>query len=489
MAEIDQDFSDTWIDDRLGRASDAQFLRSFLLNRLTERKEANRPESYVLNIDASWGQGKSFFLSRFASMLRNDGFLVAEVNAWQDDHADDPLLSVMDAIDRAADPLIKREKRARERWNEVKRTGAAIAVAAARGPSVQIARRLIGDGIDEISTILSTPSSSELTKASDDLAKSLGDIIDEQGKVLLATFREGKRTIESFRKNLAKFLEEASLRKQRLPLFVFIDELDRCRPPFAIAMLERIKHLFDIDQVVFVVATDTTQLSHSVGAVYGGGFNSQGYLSRFFDRTYYFGRVSKSEFLDGLLTKTPLNESKLSLPPNVSLAQYLAEGFDFFGLPLRDIEHVYDILRSVVTAWDLPLQVETCVLFPVAVLHQQKISAPFDHNFSGILNQLHQKLGGVANWQVKFIAGRYSQSEESTSGVAIANDFIAHSTRGLHDLNHDVTAAHSRWVVQRLSEERNTSYAGRGTMSIIRRYPDIVRSAGRLSQSIASLRH
>jgi hypothetical protein len=317
----------------------------------------------------------------------------------------------------------------------------------------------------------------------------VGELIDAQGKALLATFREGKRTIESFRVNLRKFLEEASLKKQRLPLFVFIDELDRCRPPFAIAMLERIKHLFEIDQVVFVVATDTTQLSHSVGAVYGGGFNSQGYLSRFFDRTYYFGRVSKSEFLDGLLTKTPMNEPKLSLPPKISLAQYLTDGFDFFGLALRDIEHVYDILRSVVTAWDLPLQLEICVLFPVAVMHQQKISAPLDHNFSAALNRLHQQLGGVENWQIKFSTGRYSQAEESASGVAIVNDFIAHSARGLQDLNHSVAAAHSRWVVQRLSNELNVSYPGRGAMSIISRYPDIVRSAGRLSQSIASPQH
>ena len=109
------------------------------------------------------------------------------------------------------------------------------------------------------------------------------------------------------------------------------------------------KHLFEIDQVVFVVATDTVQLSHSVGAVYGGGFNSDGYLSRFFNRTYYFERVSRRDFIEDLFTRLPIEADKVSLPPHIDLTTYLTGGFDFFGLSLRDIEQVYDILRSVAT--------------------------------------------------------------------------------------------------------------------------------------------
>lgn len=477
--------NDVWADDHLGRAEDAIFLKDFLLGRLNERKQAKLSESYVLNIDAQWGQGKTFFLSRFAKMLRDEHFLVAEVNAWQDDHADDPLLSVMDAIDQAVAPLVERERRARDRWNEVKRTGAAIAVAAAKGAAVQTARKLIGSGLDEIGTILSTSTSADLAKTGDDLVKSLGDLIDEQGKALLATFREGKKTIERFRRNLSEFLQEASQKAQSLPLFVFIDELDRCRPPFAIAMLERVKHLFDIDQVVFVIATDTAQLGHAVAGVYGDGFNSQGYLSRFFDRTYYFDRVSRQEFVEGLLSRMPLDETKISLPPNIDLLTYLSNGFDFFGLPLRDIEQVYDILRSVVTVWRNRLKIEMCVLFPVVVTHQQKHFAPLDHNFPTALNQLHQKLGGNTHWPIRFGPSKYGQPDEMSSGVSLAKDFIAHSSRGLHDLNREVTAQSSRWVVQRLSDEfaiahGNQYRVGLEPTSIIRKYPDIVRSAGRL---------
>ena len=129
-------------------------LKSFLVNRIDEKKSAGLPASYVLNIDARWGEGKTFFLDRFGKSLEAEGHLVAKVNAWQDDHADDPLLSVMAAIDLAVTPLVKRERQAMNRWNAAKKAGAAIAVAAAKGVVVQVARKAIGSAVDEVGEIL-----------------------------------------------------------------------------------------------------------------------------------------------------------------------------------------------------------------------------------------------------------------------------------------------------------------------------------------------
>ena len=69
----------------------------------------------------------------------------------------------------------------------------------------------------------------------------------------------------------------------RKTLVVFIDELDRCRPPYAIALLEHAKHLFAVPGIVFVVSVDREQLSNSICAVYGERFDADGYLRRFFD--------------------------------------------------------------------------------------------------------------------------------------------------------------------------------------------------------------
>src|SRR4051794_19341005 len=122
-----------WDDDLLGRADDAAFLKRFLLARIDERAKRGAPRSYVLNLDAGWGKGKTYFLNGFARELRADGFLVAEVNAWRDDHADDPLVAVMAAIDDAVLPAIKDRRPAQTTWKNVKRAGAKVTLALAKG--------------------------------------------------------------------------------------------------------------------------------------------------------------------------------------------------------------------------------------------------------------------------------------------------------------------------------------------------------------------
>ncbi|TLX45598.1 hypothetical protein C1E24_18115 [Pseudoalteromonas phenolica] len=91
--------------------------------------------------------------------------------------------------------------------------------------------------------------------------------------------------------------------------FILIDELDRCRPSYAIEMLEIIKHFFETPNFVFVVATDTKQLSHSIKAVYGSGFNGEEYLTRFFNRTASIPKGDLSGFIKGCLEKTSILEN------------------------------------------------------------------------------------------------------------------------------------------------------------------------------------
>lgn len=50
---------------------------------------------------------------------------------------------------------------------------------------------------------------------------------------------------------------------------LLVDELDRCRPNYAIDYLETIKHVFDIHGLVFVLAVDKSQLRSSAKALFG----------------------------------------------------------------------------------------------------------------------------------------------------------------------------------------------------------------------------
>ena len=70
-------------------------------------------------------------------------------------------------------------------------------------------------------------------------------------------------------------------------LVIFIDELDRCRPNYALEMLERIKHYFDDDRIIFVISLNKEQLTHTITNYYGSGFDATRYLNKFFDLEMY----------------------------------------------------------------------------------------------------------------------------------------------------------------------------------------------------------
>lgn len=75
--------------------------------------------------------------------------------------------------------------------------------------------------------------------------------------------------------------------KNDKPIVFIIDELDRCRPSYAVELLEQIKHFFAIEGIVFVLSIDKLQLGHAVKGFYGNdGIDADEYLRRFIDIEY-----------------------------------------------------------------------------------------------------------------------------------------------------------------------------------------------------------
>ena len=62
-----------------------------------------------------------------------------------------------------------------------------------------------------------------------------------------------------------------------------MDELDRCRPSYAVKLLERIKHYFSNDNITFVFSVNMNELQHTIKKYYGDTFDACRYLDRFFD--------------------------------------------------------------------------------------------------------------------------------------------------------------------------------------------------------------
>jgi hypothetical protein len=447
----------------------------------------------VLNLDAAWGNGKTFFLERFKRHLEAAGYLVAGVNAWRDDHAEDPLIAVMSAIDNAVEPHIGRREDVRKAWQTVKRHGAAVAIAATKGAAMHWTRKAIGEGLDQaLEAIGARDNGQAATATTDATSKELASILDDKAKALLAGFRRDKRSIAIFRKELARFLESVSAEGHRVPLFVLVDELDRCRPPYAIALLERVKHLFDIDNVVFVIATDTGQLHHAIGAVYGTGFDSQRYLLRFFDRSYVFEHPSLEQFVAVQLKRYGLDPNKVSVPLDRPVETFVSGAFSYFGLSLRDAEQCFDILRSIVTVWNVAVPLELGAVLPLVIGYQQGLEPTLNADFGARLQELAARnRGRVEHWRFKLPASRYSKREpEEGSYLNFFASFARAGGEALPDLTStDSGSVVTQWVSQRFSMEMNilhhSSWRGdQKPLSVIRSYPSIIRSAGRLLPSV-----
>lgn len=91
-------------------------------------------------------------------------------------------------------------------------------------------------------------------------------------------------------------------------MIVVIDELDRCRPSYAVELLEVAKHLFAVDHIVFVMAVNRSELAHSIKSLYGNDFDAQGYLRRFFDVDFQLPEPDREKFIRAALQKIRIDE-------------------------------------------------------------------------------------------------------------------------------------------------------------------------------------
>jgi len=244
---------------KLERSEYGEFLADYLVG---ER------DGFVLNLNGSWGAGKTEFLKRMYTHFLSKNHPVIYIDAWESDFSKDPLTVVSSELltqivvfnsDIGSD---KNTKRLTEFLGK-----------AIKATAVGIAGYASKQCFDD-STI-----------GSNALMKFFDESPEDFMKKLTIGYSEQIDAIKKIRESLSQLANVLNTNySAEIPVIVLIDELDRCRPTYAIEMLEVIKHFFKTDNFVFVIATDTEQLSHSIKAVYGEGFDSKQYLKRFFDR-------------------------------------------------------------------------------------------------------------------------------------------------------------------------------------------------------------
>lgn len=121
-------------------------------------------------------------------------------------------------------------------------------------------------------------------------------------------------------------------------LVIFIDELDRCRPTFAIEILESIKHYFDDDRIVFVMSINKSQLIHTVSKYYGDEFDSNLYLNKFFDINIQLPQVNTIAYFNTL---------EISCDDSYWIKKIANELQRYFSLSLRDTTRYFQKIISI----------------------------------------------------------------------------------------------------------------------------------------------
>ena len=239
--------------------------------------------NFSIAIDNDWGTGKTFFVKEVKMILdaynehsydyelsnleriknvidiKNiDLHLAVYYNAWENDNQKSPLLSLIYEIIKVAKI-------------DTNKTDISIKK-----------KKIIKDGLSAIVKHFSGIDIKELLKC-----------VETEAKDIFKEIKGQKSTKEQVDNILNNLLLEHGER-----LVIFIDELDRCRPTFAVELLEQIKHYFDNDKITFVFSTNIKQLQYTIKKYYGEAFEAKRYLDKFFDLTISLNEINVIEYFN-----------------------------------------------------------------------------------------------------------------------------------------------------------------------------------------------
>lgn len=228
----------------------------------------------MVALDGDWGSGKSHFLKLWtgshAEFLAEDkqqdkDQKIAKViyfDAFERDYLDNPFVSLVAAITKAQEEAAEDKSVAEEVLPRLKKFATALLPAVAR-----IGLQAASAGLPE-----------HIGKAFGDAARVATEGMGSEAEKAFDAFwqLEERRAaaIEGFREALAKLAADQ-------PLILVIDELDRCRPDFALSLLEVVKHFFAVKGVRFVLGIRLAALEESVRHRYGPGTDAALYLQKF----------------------------------------------------------------------------------------------------------------------------------------------------------------------------------------------------------------
>jgi hypothetical protein len=312
---VDINSENIFLNDKLQRENEIENLSSLIIS---------TNEAFTMSINADWGSGKTTFIKLWKEYLHKK----YEVNsiyfsAWEDDFSKEPLISILGEINNYITENFNDTKEITQKLDKVKEFGGKVLK---RGLPAFIKGSTAG-----------------MLDVDKGYESAIGAITEQTAKDLIENYSKEKGITQQFQDSILTLLSQIDKDK---PFVIFIDELDRCRPLYAIELLERVKHIFGIDGLIFVLSIDKKQLSESIKSQYGN-IDTSSYLKRFIDLEYNLANVGKDEFCTYLYKKYEIDKIIISKEiqntfrgdlDHLSMMKYLVESLN---LTLREIEQSF----------------------------------------------------------------------------------------------------------------------------------------------------
>ncbi len=280
-------------------------------------------DSCVLALNAKWGEGKTFFVKQAKMFVESysgalhdysdrEAFINDEIRKYVNkDHYEKELKSQLcfyyDAWenDDDEDPVIS------------------LLYYMAKQENIDLRETHI---MDQLLTITDQFS-----------AVKIRDVVDKEKKKGILKQKKNKEEIKGI---IGDFLETVHIEKGERAV-IFIDELDRCKPTYAVKLLERIKHYFNFENLTFVFSVNLSELQHTVKEFYGEGFDGCGYLNRFFDHILDIPEPDMKYYLETIEFDYNANYFEI----------YAKEVIRQYGFSIREAEKYVRTLKIAIGKW------------------------------------------------------------------------------------------------------------------------------------------
>ena len=307
-------------------------------------------------IDGGWGTGKTEFCQKLIRLMQEQhpDYRPVYIDAFRSDHSGEPLLALLAEIIKACTPEGSDEKLIEEHKDRIRRiTKAAgfLMKTVAKAAVGHVLKQNTDDLAEELQQIMNDGQEADsLAETVTDAAATIAShTIDATVEALLKEQIEAEKNL----KTLKACLKELAADK---PIILFIDELDRCRPDYAVDMLEVIKHVFDVENVKVVLVTNTKQLRAAINHRYGMEVDAQKYLDKFLKYSFALpdkivdpveaGRTLVAvEYFKQLIRNSRMASELQGLIGQRIILNFISDMIERNGLSLRETERLVRFLE------------------------------------------------------------------------------------------------------------------------------------------------